>query len=625
MSFLRKLRSMASRKQGRPGVEPERPNPRAQDSEIIAALKPTIQRCWDLREPYARLWMYCVAFLRGDHWTDMDASARSSARRTDQLPSIIADARTTDNHLPIYYNAHVTAFRQSMPVLTAVAPSGEELDKLAAELGSRLLELREDPDHGNERSLRMQAVRQMLLFGEVLMRSQWSADAASGRGDVLAEVVDVFGYLKDPYSIGKWPPRFLIELDVRHVDEIHELYGEWVDPERGLIERTQYYDTIATQAGWRQEQGSRPPMEGAAIVYRSFFSPCKAYPEGMCYHLVGDRLLRRHTLQAGRWPFSRAAWEESELNLYPVGLIERLLQDQIRRNTLMSLGFSTAIVKARGDFFQIGPDRKPRVDVYNKQTSAQRILVPPQTTILPRDTGMDFRDAALQLQIHDNNMHDKANLPKPALGQPLEKERTLGAQEMAAETSQTASMEKVEEFGEQLLVPNAKQQLSLYAQYVVEPREIHMGPGQGVFPFTGRHLQGIKDVQAQAEPYTSPADKRRMVVIAKANGWMPPYASARDEASARQAMIQNGMRELEAEIEAQSVPLEEVLEEAKRERRMAYQAQQLQQAVMIVEAEVAIEQLQNPAPPAEEEQDPRAAIMRELTGEEAPEMAGAVR
>ena len=163
------------------------------------------------------------------------------------------------------------------------------------------------------------------------------------------------------------------------------------------------------------------------------------------------------------------------------------------------------------------------------------------------------------------------------------------------------------------MVPNAKQQLALVSEYATSPREIDMGPGQSKFKFTRRHFAGIKDVIAQAQPYTSPADMRRMVAAAKANGWMPPYGSAREEASARQAMIQQGMRALEAEIEAQSVPLEEVLEEARRERKIAYEAMQMQQAAAIVQSRMAIEQ----AMAAPEGEEPGM-------GEEA-QMAGAAR
>ena len=602
MRLLDRLRGRGGSRQAEPAqtepthMEPERPDLRGTDEDLVYTFRQTINRCWALREPYARLWMYCAAFLRGDQWADWDSEMRSEARRPEALPSIIADARSVDNHLPIYYNKHGLAFRQGMPILRAVAPSEKPLDKLAAELGTRLLELREDVDHGNEWALRMSAVRQILLFGEALARVQWESDGGDGKGDVLVEGVPVFGFLKDAYSVGKWPPRFLIEMDCRHVDEIHDIYGAWVPTESGLVERTHYYDTLAVSMAQTTWEQTRPAMPDAAIVYRIFFSPCKTYSKGMCFHLVGDQILRRHALQAGRWPFARAVWEESELNLYPVGLIERLLTDQVQRNTLVNIGLETAIIKARGDLWISGPGgRKPREEVYNKNTGAKYLYWAQGTDIKPRETGMNFQDARAQLELIDDNMHDKANLPRPSLGQSLEKERTLGAQVLAQQAASTDAGEQVEQFGEQFLVPIAQDELALYAEYAVAPREIDMGQGDGMFRFHRGHLRAVREVTAIPMPRMSPAQKRSMIALAQAGGLMPPYVNARQEATARQTLISQGLEELEKMIAEQSVPLEEILELAKAERLLAYETQMTQAAGVLIQAKAAIAQMTQPA------------------------------
>jgi len=321
MLWIDKLRQRRKKAAERPThSEPAIPDAREDDAAIVQMIRKKIELGWALREPYAHLWMYCAAFLRRGDWHSWDDMVRSAvSRRPEEMPDAITDAKAVDNHLPIYYQSYLTEFRQGMPILRVEPPDSTELGRLTAELGNRVLDRRIEPDYGNEGAMRMSAVRQILLFGEILGRVQWDSDDpnSNGKGDVFAEGVDVLGFLKDAYSIGRWPPRFLIEMDCRHVDEIHDIYGKWVAPEIGLVGKTMYYDTLATSVSKEALSQVRPAMKDAAIVYRFFIPACSAYPKGMCFHIVGKEILRRHELQLGKWPFVRAAWEESELNLYP--------------------------------------------------------------------------------------------------------------------------------------------------------------------------------------------------------------------------------------------------------------------------------------------------------------------
>ena len=586
--------------------DPERPAPDTSEQELVAGFRQMVNACWAVRDPFTYLWTYCVAFLRGDQWRDQERAVRSSFRRTDSLPPAVENARITDNQLPIYYNKHLSYFRLGMPQLRAEAtpdedggPVDRELAKLQGRLATRLLERREEVDYGNEAAMRMSAVRQMELFGEIQARVQWDPDAGK-KGDVSAELVNVFGCLKDPYSI--WlesvgrPPRFLIEMDCRHVDEIHDLFGIWVTPEGGLTERTQYYDMMAVNVGQHGMVQARPPMPDAAMVYRIFFSPCQQWPEGQCFIMVGDQIPRRHKLQDGRWPFARAVWEQSEFNLYGVGLIERLLSDQVPRNILRSVGFETALIKARGDFYQSGPDVMPREDVYNKRTNAKRILVPPMTTIVPRDPGMNFRDAEFELRLIDDNMHEKAALPRPSLGQPLDRAETLGAQRDARGESQTESNEKVEEFGEQFLVPIANMEIALWRKYRVTGEEIDMGPGQGKFTFRGKNLSNVTSVRAIVVPHMSVAQKRNMVMSSGQAGLDPPYPNARAEVNARNKLLYLGLDEHEASIAESHGPLEDKVKIAEEEWKVAYEIGLTQADLVLMKMKMEMEALQSPQP-----------------------------
>ena len=600
MLWIDNLKRKLTKKDDRPThTEPALPDMREDDVRIVQMIRQKIELGWSLREPYARLWTYCAAFLRRGDWHDWDSMVRSAvSRRPEEMPDAITDAKSVDNHLPIYYQSYLTEFRQGMPLLRVDPPSSSEIDRLTAELANRILELRIDPDHGNEGAMRMSAVRQVLLFGEALGRIQWDPDAADGKGDVFSEVIDVFGFLKDPYSIGRWPPRYLIEMDCRHVDEVHDIYGVWVKPDTNLVEKTLYYDTLASSVSKEVWSQVRPVMRDAVMVYRFFIPACAAYPEGMCFHVIGQEIVRRHKLQMGKWPFARAAWEESELNLYPVGLIERLLQDQIKRNILTSVGFETALIKARGDLWASGPGAPLRSEVYNPRTGATVIHLPPNTIITPRETGMSFQDAAFQLDIVDSNMREKAGRPRPSLGQPLEKERTLGAQLLAHQVAATDVSERVEEFGIQYLLPIAKRTLAFYSEYAVSLREINMGPGAGMFKFNRNHLKRISTVRAVATPNMSPATKRALIIAARAQNLMPPYATARDEASSRQVLISQGLEDLERMVAEQSEPLEKILELAMEEAKLAYQAQIIQQAMAVQQAQVAMQQPPQPSPEA---------------------------
>jgi hypothetical protein len=520
-----------------------------------------------------------------------------TTRRPEELPEAITDAQSVDNHLPIFYQSFITDFRQGMPAIRVEPPSSSELGRLQAELGNRILEQKTEPDFGNEGAMRMAAVRQLLLWGEVHARSQWDTRALNGIGDTLTESIDVFGILKDAHSIGKWPPRYLIEFDTRHVDEIYDIYGERVEPNNSLVDVSHYYDSLALSVSRGLEHAVRPKMEGATILYRFSIPPnmFPAYPEGMCFHVASGKILRRHKWQLGIWPYSRVAWEESELSLYPVGLIERLLQDQVKRNILTSLGFETALIRARGDLWASGPDMGvPRSMEYNPRTHAVITMMPPNTTYTPRETGMDFSDAAQQLNIVADNMHAKAGRPRPSLGQELETERTLGAQLLAHQIAATDVNERVEVFGEDFLEPIGRRTLRLYQEFAVKSREISMGPGAGKFKWNRKHLKGLEGVKAEATPNMSPATRRSMTIAAKQQRLFPPYQTARDEASARQTLLALGLTNLERMIAEQSEPLERILELAREEGRLMYQAGLIQAATLVQRAEMMASQ---PPPP----------------------------
>ena len=121
----------------------------------------------------------------------------------------------------------------------------------------------------------------------------------------------------------------------------------------------------------------------------------------------------------------------------------------------------------------------------------------------------------------------------------------------------------------------------LFRSYAVSLREINMGPDAGMFKFNRSHLKLLGTVRAVATPNMSPATKRAMIVAAKAQGLMPPYATARDEASSRQVLISHGLEDLERMIAEQSEPLEKVLELAREEARLAYQGSILQMSLAI--------------------------------------------
>ena len=525
------------------------------EAELVEWLTDSDMVCEEARRPYIELFLQCMRFWAGDQWHDI---VESTANRFDTRvlrPIGTEDWRLVDNQMPIYLRDAIARAAGNWPRLECQPQDpNEELDRYAANVGTRFLEWRHRKDH--EPWLREQEWLWMLGTGETLRYTGYDAEGGDplfGEGDIETKVVDPFRYLKDPQSIMEWPPRFLTLREARHVDWIKENLGVVVEPEQ-VSDVQQYYDALAMNVIAAGPRRDRETLKHAAIVWQRFIPPGKLYPKGWCYVRVGKNLVRSHPLQSGQWPFAKGGWLPVPGRMYHMGLLELLMNDQRQLNSLVSLLYESASKNVRGDRDLSGPvadARSIREYVVNPKTGAKIRVYPPGVADMATQYKADWQQAEVQRLRIDTNLHRKSAANQPTLGQPLEKQETLGAQVISREGDSVSGLWHLNRYADQHLVPIAQQELQLAKDYFVLPRQLEgLGGQEGIVWFEGADLRDTKDVVAVAVQNLTPAMKQVAEMEAYNGLMLGPYQNLAHRYAAWTALKRRGLDDVVEQMEA---------------------------------------------------------------------------
>lgn len=552
------------------------------------------------RDKFSHIHEQCLRAWEGDQYTEYVLGPGQRWERRQVKPQGGYSVRKVDNQLLSLCRWALSRAAQSLPNVQLTPEDESPEKKQRAAYGNKILRAYQKTT--DEPALREQELLWLVGVGEVLRRSSWDPDGGdpgNPQGDLLSEIVNVFLYMKDPYSIGKWPPTYIIEEDVRHVDWIKDRYGIKVDSV-SVTDATRRLDTIAT-AGSQGGGGGRVPMKDAAILTRLTVPRSKKHPGGRCWIICGDKLLDEYRLQAGVFPYSLATWYPVAGRLYPISLIESVLSGQMELNHLVSLLYEAAIGAVRGDMITAGMNTDIRIKEYDEKTGAKQIELGPGVEKFERvQLAADWAQAEQRRQVIERGMKEKAGTSEPSMGQPVEKQTTAYEIQVVREANVQGVQWHLERYANRHLTTIAMQELQLLQRYVVAPRTVQSPKGQGIPPevitFVGADLEGAGDVEAVALPYMSPAMRQQAQYQAWQAKMSGPWETVEEEWAARMALRRMGLEEVEAEIGTVYGPLEELEPKVQEMKALREQAEAAELQARIAVAEATALQAQNPQP-----------------------------
>lgn len=555
------------------GVRDEVPRSSEDIGSLLEWLVPERAVADRARQPFLRIAHLSVRFWAGDQYADLvdGASARWELRRP--RPEGTYGVRKVDNQLLKHCRHALANCAQAMPQMEVDPATTDEDDTVTAAYGTGVL-------RWAHRCIAETWIREMELMNlvgmaESLRRQSWDPDGgnpANPQGDILAEVLTPFGYMKDPHSIGRrWPPRYIIEEDARHVDWIQQRYGKKVEPQE-VAEALQYQDKLATAVMTGASAGPRQPMEGAALVTRLTVPESRKHPQGRTWVFSGRGkeavLLEEHRLQTdsdGRaiFPYSLATWYPIPLRHHAMSLVEMVMSKQMELNHLVSLLYEAAIQGVRGDVITSGMNTDAHWEEYDERTGAQMLKLGPAVDKWERvSLTADFGQAEHRRQVLEGGMREDVGTSQADLAQTSSGDTTAFEVGVMKEASQQGIQWHLSRYSTYHLAPTSLQTLKLLQKNVVIPRVIQVPGGEGVDPevmvFSGADLAGCDDVVPVAKPYMSPAMEQQATFQAWQMALGGEFETLEQVWKFRQMLIGMGLDKVEAHMARVWGPIEEL-------------------------------------------------------------------
>jgi len=309
------------------------------------------------RRGYEAEWIANVLFLTGQQWDDVKQDKLLRSRRLATQPPH-AKAKITINHIYPLVRQAVSAIRQNLAQQIVVPATQDPEDMAAAALASDFTRFRWGED--NEEELRTYEILQAMCFGRVLRRTAWDPDKDSmgangmmqGAGDIDTMTLDPFRYWQEP-GRDKWSDtNWIIEADIRSIDEVESLFGRVVPEE--AVDNIGLMDKLS---GWLTGKSTETTQkrEKAVHLKRMYLRPSRKNPKGRYFCWANKTLLAKSELPDGVFPFIPLDWFWIPGRSYPMAFITPLRDPQREVNITFSQLIELKNRQLRGDLAVSGP------------------------------------------------------------------------------------------------------------------------------------------------------------------------------------------------------------------------------------------------------------------------------
>ena len=308
------------------------------------------------RRQFEGEWVDNILFLEGRQWE----KAAEDVRRGRKLPVRAPESRVqmTANWTYTLARQAVAGLRDNLAEQIAVPATADPADEAAAEVATDWLAFQYDQD--GEDARRYHEILWAMVTGRSVRRSTWdpSRDGLGlvrgakvtlpRAGDIASVSLNPWRFHVDPWSETFEEASYVIESDVRDVQEINDLYpGHTVAAEEvavglGMVQGL-------ANASLRGGGGYAQRRKEAAVLKRMYCRPTTKYPRGRVYTWANGKLLQTSDLPEGEMPFVALDWFYIPGRLVPLAFITPIRDPQREYNITLSQLVELKNRQLRGD------------------------------------------------------------------------------------------------------------------------------------------------------------------------------------------------------------------------------------------------------------------------------------
>lgn len=321
-------------------------------SDMAQKLDKVWRVCEQARRPHEPGWLANARYLAGNQWDPDEADARGMASR--RVPTPIPDKRVkvTDNFVYALVRQAQSNLVDNLGRQLAIPATNSPVDALSAELGTDVLEY--DYERAQERSRRLREVLYAMVMGRCLRGVDWDPDAEGQglkgplprAGEIRNRTLSQLQFYVDPWHDSWEEASFVIEVSIVDIEEVKEMFGVEVEPER-YVDTTNMIDQMLGLVPGQQNTRT-PEREHSCLLKKISFRPTPKNPKGLVEYWVGARHLHETTLPDGLFPYVALDWFRM-FGPYPLPFVTPLRDPQKKYNILLSQVIELANRQLRGD------------------------------------------------------------------------------------------------------------------------------------------------------------------------------------------------------------------------------------------------------------------------------------
>ena len=528
----------------------------------VASLEALYQAADQARRQYEPEWQANALFLVGNQWEEPGLRGRQwGASRRRPVDDGLARGGLTINWVYSLARQAVAGLRDNLAQQVAVSATNEPWDQAAAEVATDFLASRYDED--DEREKRFQEILWAMVCGRVLRKTFWDPDLAGkgefgelpAAGDLASLTLPPLRYHVDPWSSTFADCSFVIESDVRDVEEVNDLWPGHDVAEQEFMDATHLLDSLLANA-LGAPHAAPPRRQHAVILKRLYARPAKKQPQGRVFTWANGKLLEETALPDGLFPFEAIEWFPVPGRNTPLPFLTPLREPQRQYNLLVSQLMDLATRQLRGDVLIQGEDDvKQEVD---PETGMKRIIIGPGVMSFEL-MRYDYNPTVAEMRLGQlwNDAQQLAGIRDPSLGKNPPGVKTVGALMLLRE-SDLAGLAMFRAGFDAAYCRVGRQKLLLAKEHYHVPRLMRV-VGQNhavkVASFFGAELRNTRDVRPRSLPVMTELEKRQTRQEAVTAGLFGPYAGPQDKFAKLTALLNTGIPGIEDEVARLAAPM----------------------------------------------------------------------
>lgn len=539
--------------------------PKTKSEDETASTVAWLESCYKsadmVRRKFEPDWMTNITYLAGNQWETANQDIRRYGMRQER--PVNTSARVVINKILPLVRQAASSLQNAISVMEAVPASPDDNDVKAAILATKFL--KHQNDASNEQDKRYREMLWAMACGRSWRKTTWNPDAsginASGRlvpgiGDISSEVISPFMMHCCPWGDDYANPLWVIETDVRDVDEINAMYPNSKDdikPE-GLDRTTYNIDKLAVNIIDEIQNSTTEQRKHAAMLKRMYIRGTDDRPKGKLFVWASGQLLYEGDLPDGVFPFVCLDWFHIPGRTYPLPFISPLRDMQKMTNTIASQVWELINRKLRGDIAIRGTG-----EVITKvQPNGQKVIKMGPGVIDWKfvDYALDTNQANMSIQQAWQDMMLQSGIREMSLGQ------SAGASTTATQVSllKESDLEGLQLFKNKFdlrYADVAMLQLINAAKHYTIPRLITVvGSKYNVeaVAFTGSELRSTTDVRPVSKPLVTETQKAQILSELGAQGLFGPFEGPVQKKAAIDRLLISGIPGIEELVEGMVAP-----------------------------------------------------------------------